>query len=62
MEKLKLILTERIDKPLLEIEKAFPNLKFDKPNVIDLGELGIQADVRGTGIKFLFERRIFRLS
>lgn len=57
MEKLQLMLAERLDQPLLEIKKAFPNLKFEKPNVIDSGELGIQADVRGTRIK-VFTRRI----
>lgn len=56
MEKLQFMLAEKLDQPLLQIEKAFPNLKFEKPNVIDSGELGIQADLRGTRIK-VFTRR-----
>ena len=56
MEKLQLMLAEKIDKPLLRIEKEFPYLKFKKPNVVDSGELGIEADIRGTRIK-IFTRR-----
>lgn len=56
IEKLKLMLAERIDQPLLKIAQAFPNLKFEKPNVIDSGELGIEADIRGTRIK-IFTRK-----
>jgi len=56
MEKLQFMLAEKLDQPLLRIEKAFPFLIFENPNVIDSGELGIQADIRGTRIK-VFTRR-----
>lgn len=56
IEKLQLMLAERIDQPLLEIAQVFPNLKFEEPNVIDSGELGIEADIRGTRIK-VFTRK-----
>ena len=51
IEQLQAMLADRIDKPLLEIQKAFPNLCFKSPDILDSGELGIKADVRGTQIK-----------
>lgn len=56
IEKLQMMLAEKRDKPLIEIEKAFPNLKFEAPNILDSGELGIEADVEGTRIK-IFTRK-----
>lgn len=55
-QKLKMMLAEGIDKPLLKIREAFPELVFDESNILDSGELGIEADVLGTRIK-IFTRR-----
>ena len=51
IEQLQAMLANKIDKPLLQIQKAFPNLHFKSPDILDSGELGIKADVRGTRIK-----------
>ena len=55
-DKLQQMLMERLDEPLIEIQKAFHYLNFEKPNILDSGELGIEANVRGTRIK-IFTRK-----
>ncbi len=55
-EKLKMMLAEGIDKPLLKIEEAFPFLNFSESKILDSGELGIEASIRNTRIK-IFTRR-----
>jgi len=39
------MLGEGLDRPLLEIQRAFPDLKFDAIKVLDAADLGIEADV-----------------
>lgn len=56
IEKLQSMLMEKLDEPLLEIQKVFSSLIFESPNVLDSGELGIEANVRGTRIK-IFTRK-----
>jgi hypothetical protein len=50
-EKLKMMLSEGIDKPLLKIKEAFPFLSFDESQILDSGELGIEANIKNTRIK-----------
>ena len=45
------------DKPLKDIEFAFPELEFDEPRVLDAGELGIEADIKGARIKVAIRRK-----
>jgi len=39
------MLGEGLDRPLLEIQKRFPELKFGPPKILDSADLGIEADV-----------------
>lgn len=57
IEKLQVMLAEKLDEPLLEIKNAFPNLVFKSPNVVDSGELDIEARVRGTKIKIFIRTK-----
>jgi len=57
IDKLNTMIAEKLDKPLKEIESAFPQLKFDEPKVLDSGELGIEADIRGARIKVAIRRK-----
>ncbi len=57
IDKLNAMIAEKLDRPLMEIMKAFPELTFDKPRVLDAGEIGIEADIEGTRIKVALRRR-----
>lgn len=57
LEKLQSMLMDKSDEPLLEIQRKFPNLVFDSPKILDSGELGIEADIRGTRIKIFTQRK-----
>ncbi|MBZ9688488.1 GIY-YIG nuclease family protein [Clostridium estertheticum] len=57
IEKLQTMLAEKLDEPLLEIQKAFPNLVFDSPKIADSGELDIEAIIRGTRIKIFIRKK-----
>lgn len=39
------MLGEGLDRPLLEIQRRFPELRFDPPKVLDAADLGVEADV-----------------
>jgi hypothetical protein len=55
--KLNAMIAEKLDRPLMEIINAFPELVFDKPKVLDAGEIGIEADIEGTRIKVALRRK-----
>lgn len=57
IDKLNTMISERLDKPLKDIEIAFPELEFDEPRVLDAGELGIEADIKGARIKVAIRRK-----
>lgn len=57
IHKFNAMIAEKLDKPLREIERTFPQLEFDEPRVLDSGELGIEADVEGTRIKVAIRRK-----
>jgi hypothetical protein len=57
ISKLNAMIAEKLDKPLKEIEKAFPEIEFDKPKVLDAGEMGIEADIEGTRLKIAIRRK-----
>lgn len=57
IDKLNAMIAERLDKPLKEIERAYPELEFDEPRVLDAGELGIEADIKGARIKVAIRRK-----
>jgi hypothetical protein len=57
IEKLQAMLAEKLDEPLLEIQKTFPNIIFDSPKIADSGELDIEAIVRGTRIKIFIRKK-----
>lgn len=57
IEKLQAMLAEKLDKPLLEVQSAFPDLTFESPKVADSGELDIEAHVRSTRIKVFIRKK-----
>lgn len=57
IEKLQAMLAEKLDKPLLEVQSAFPDLTFESPKVADSGELDVEACVRGTKIKVFIRKK-----
>lgn len=57
INKLNAMLAEKLDKPLKEIEIAFSHLEFDEPKVLDAGELGIEANIKGARIKVAIRKK-----